>query len=452
MMGYPRQIVRTTVGRHRHQLALDGGRRFTARISPSSVEGRQVQLFNKAWEKSLTTPFYQYWSDRHSLPDSISDLADLDSWPILTKDHLRGKADLVKSTPGMVGAFTTSGSSSEPFSFPRGEGEFDALYRDAWSYRVANGLQPFDGFVVMTNTARSASVSGLAQLKSRLARQVKDLAGNSWSTNGFIADNADADKAIASVRFHRPKYVIGFTSALAVVGRRALDRGVRFPSVEKVIPTSETVDMADIDVMQRAFGAEVLIEYGAIELGVVAGTPQGASGWPLRVNWWSTLVRLDNDSGAVCTTLNDRAFPLINYSIGDVIGAGQTGPGGSILTINQIEGRTKDVVEVALRDGTSKHIRARQLVNLVRELDGIESVQIAPQRDGRADIIIAAPVADPGRIARHAAASIRRNVPEIEPGALRLRFVDRHIPGARGKRGILVDPSRVAETLPSTII
>lgn len=443
MILYPRRFVRATAGRHRHKLAMDGGDRFNDFIDPSAIAVRQLNLFNATWNTALDTPFYEYWAKRHSLPNRISDLSELDRWPVLTKDNLRERADLVDATQGIIGHFTTSGSSSEPFSFPRGEGEFAALYRDSWSYRAANGLQPFDSFLVLTNIAYSASVSRTAQAKARLTRQIKDLAGNSWNANGFIADDVAADNAIKLIQLHRPKYLVGYTSALAVVGRRAIQRGLKFPYITTVIPSCETVDSTDVDIMEKAFSADVVVEYGATELGVIAGTGPSQRAWPVKVLWWSNLIRLGENSEAVCTSLTNRIFPLINYSVGDVVTPGIVGPGGTVLELESIEGRTKDTLPITLRDGSMRTLRARQLVYLVRELDGIESVQIAPRPRGRADIVIAAPTANTDDIVRRAAASVRRNQPDIGLDTLRLRFVDRHIPGARGKRGVIIQPEQV---------
>ena len=137
---YPKKIVKRTIGATRTNLAVKYLTEFRSRQDLISIEEQQLALFNKTWAQARQLPFYSYWQEKHDLPNQILNLSSLDSWPVLNKEVLRENFDLVSQTPGITGAYTTSGSTGQPFSFPKGANEQEAAYASMWSYRSANGL------------------------------------------------------------------------------------------------------------------------------------------------------------------------------------------------------------------------------------------------------------------------------------------------------------------------
>ena len=435
---YPVRSVRRTVGRSRFQLAKQHTREFLENSDPEFIESAQMRLFNQAWKEALELPFYQEWQRKFQLPNSVSSLEEIKAWPPLHKSDLRDNIELVKMTPGVVGSYRTSGSTSEPFDFPRGEDEFAQGYSTMWSYRSAHGLYPFDPFLAVANTSTGAAQSWWSQKKSRLSRILKDLAGNSWKTDGFIPTGESADKALTYLKLTRAKYVVGFPSGIAAMARRAEEQDLKFPKLTHAILSSETIEDADVELIERAFQVKVLIEYGAVELGVVAGTFAESTGWPLKVHWWSNLLRLDSEGAGLITTLEGRAFPLINYAIGDLIEPGECTPGGSLLSIDFVHGRTRDVVSIETSDGGTKTLSARGLTYLVRDLPAVTSIQVAQLDDDKVELLVVATGADKALLINKISKSILRNRRELSPGAVTVSFIEQHVAGARGKRGVLV--------------
>lgn len=436
---YPKAIMRRTLGRQRYQLSQKYSRTFSEDTNPEKIEEKQIELFNKTWQKAQELPFYSFWKLTHNLPDQIESIADLGEWPVLTKDDLRANRALMEDTPSITGYYRTSGSTSEPFGFPSGKGEIDDRYATMWSYRIGHGLYPFDPFLSVANTLSGAAQSRFVQLKNRLVRGLKDLAGNSWKSKGFIASKEDADRAILSIKVSRPRYLIGFTSGITAIARRIEERKLNFPFLTHVILTSETIDDADIRLIQRALNVEVLIEYGAVELGVVAGTVSGAEGWPIKVTWWNYIVRMSSDDSAVITALSPQVFPLINYAIGDIIRVSQISPQGSVLEIEEIQGRSRDFVNIAVGGGGLKNVSAREIAYLVRDLDGVDSVQVMQLNEGAIRLYVVSPNMDRDILVERMAASVKRNQKDLSPGSIEVAFVDHHIASARGKRGVVID-------------
>lgn len=446
---YPSSMIRKTLGRSRYELSKKFLAEFIMPVDHDHVHAEQLRAFNASWEKARRLPFYQNWQANHDLPDCIGRIRDLADWPVLTKIDLRQDIELVNQTPNVVGYYRTSGSTSQPFAFPRGEGEFSDSYASMWSYRSAHGLRPFDPFLAVSNISTGAAISRLTQRRNRLQRIAKDLVGNSWRCNGFVATVEEADAALSSIRFFRTKYLAGYTSGIVALARRAQQRELDFPYLTHAILTSETIDQADIELVESALKVTVLIEYGAVEFGVVAATTRDQSAWPLDVLWWSNLLRLDHDSSGVVTTLGPRVFPLINYATGDAIHPTVVSGEGSVLQIGNIEGRVRDVVEIATRDGGKQTVSAREITTLVRDFEGIDSVQIAQVNDGCIELYVVAPSVNHGEMVRRMSDSLMRNKRGFQLDSVRAKFIDIHIVGARGKRGIVVDEQKDLSDRPS---
>ncbi|AZA10432.1 phenylacetate--CoA ligase family protein [Corynebacterium gerontici] len=449
MLGYPSHIIRATIGAKRARPAAEAAQQWAADAikAPEVIAEEQLARFNAQWTKAQHLPFYIYWQKEHDLPARIERLEDLDNWPVLSKDHLREREDLVRDTPGTTAAYRTSGSTGSPFSFPRGGQELIDGYARTWAYREAHGLRPFDSFLLAANTLGHQAHTRKGYVQARAKRIAKDVAGNSWTVPGLIANPEQADAALRAIRVLRPRYLVGYTSALVMIAQRYLDTGARgLGSVTHVIPTSETVTPADAAVLSNL--GEVIVEYGAVETGVIAASMPGANlrhGWPIQVLWPWILLR----EHAVVSTLSQRVFPLVNYSLGDDITASKQGPGGTILELAAVEGRTRDVITLASNHG-SIDLRACELSMLVRNIDGVLSAQVAPTQGEGADIaVVCAQGTQHEAIAAQAERSLRMHHPGVAKGRVRLRFVDAFVPLARGKRGVAIEANRIPEHAPT---
>lgn len=442
---YPARLVRHTLGRKRIQLAEKSTQMFRDEFDPRDIESRQVVRFNENWEMASRLPFYAEWKKYHRLPNSISSIKELQSWPILTKAVLRQNLDLVEQTPGIVGSYRTSGSTGEPFAFPKGEGDFEGNYSTMWSYRTANGIRPFDPYLAVSTTLAGAAESWWAQRRNSLTKSMKHFAGNSWRTDGFIATSGSADKALRNLERMGAKYIVGYPSGIASLATRVEELGLRFPRLTHAILTSETIEPADIELISRAFQVTALVEYGAIELGAVAGSANRTGGWPLKVHWWSYLIHLAENGSGLISTLEPRGFPLINYEIGDIIEPREVTGDGSVITIQQVLGRTRDMVTVKTRNGELKSVLARSLHNLVRDLPGVSSVQVVQRQEGLVELLVVAKGTDRSELVRKMASSVNRNRKDYGPDSVCVSFIDQYITSARGKRGVVVESQMARE-------
>lgn len=120
-MSYPKTLVRKTVGRKRHRLGLSHTSLFATPLSAEEISREQVERFNRTWAHALTLPFYRKLAADHGLPGTISELADFSRWPVLRKDDFRRHEDLMWAGLDRGSVYSTSGTTSDPFHFLRGE-------------------------------------------------------------------------------------------------------------------------------------------------------------------------------------------------------------------------------------------------------------------------------------------------------------------------------------------
>jgi len=87
------------------------------------------------------------------------------------------------------------------------------------------------------------------------------------------------------------------------------------PSLKVCIVTSEVCTPEDKILIEKATGIPVVKEYGASELCLIAFEhPDGL--W--RINTKTIFVEQTDDGKLLCTSLYNKAFPMIRYEIGDM--------------------------------------------------------------------------------------------------------------------------------------
>jgi phenylacetate-coenzyme A ligase PaaK-like adenylate-forming protein len=83
----------------------------------------------------------------------------------------------------------------------------------------------------------------------------------------------------------------------------------------------------------------------------------------------------------VVTTLNNKAFPLINYATEDIVQVKDELRCGSIVALESIQGRKKDVVTMTKMDGSPISMSAIQPVHILKGEPEIIGVQYEQRPD-----------------------------------------------------------------------
>jgi len=150
-------------------------------------------------------------------------------------------------------------------------------------------------------------------------------------------------------------YINGYTNAILLFANFLIRKNIVLKdicnSLRYVIPTSEVCTEIHREIMQKAFGVPVFIEYGAAELDIIA--MENLSG-EFLVNNQTLFVEILDDNNlpvlpgqtgrVVVTSLYNKAMPFIRYDLGDRATLGIDS--GQVSTLQNIEGRTNDTIKL----------------------------------------------------------------------------------------------------------
>lgn len=444
MFNYPKSLVRRTVGKSRYRLGVRDRDLFARPLNPEEIAREQVERFNRTWAHALTLPFYRKMAAEHQLPAVISDLSELQQWPVLTKQDLRRNEELMWEGMDQDLAYETSGTTSDPFRFPAGKDDIHDIYASMWSYRAAVGMEPFDSFGAFDDFHPGTATGKTQLMLNVLSRRVRDIVGNSWMFSSLEADVARLDDQLARIARMRPAYLVGRTNSMKALARRAEETGILRNadySPQITIITSELITPECVQVVSEGLNTMVLSEYGAREIGVLAAsTPEGT--WPMRTVWNHCILRADEEGSALVTTIGNRAFPLINYQIGDVIDPVTTGPGGTVLELGPVKGRLADIVHLPNREGVTQPLEGVSISLAVVQLPEVHGVQLV-QQEGAVTVLVVAPQIDKSEYLQSVSTSLQAAFPDLQEGTVKLALIDDMVLGARGKRALMVPEDRV---------
>ena len=92
---------------------------FETDHSQKIIAQHQLEEFNSQWLNLQTSnPFYKWWKETHHLPAAIESLEELNSFPVLTREVLTEKRDLVFCGHESSPVVSTGGSTSTPLRLP----------------------------------------------------------------------------------------------------------------------------------------------------------------------------------------------------------------------------------------------------------------------------------------------------------------------------------------------
>ena len=308
--------------------------------------------------------------------------------PLLSRAEVREHLDEIcwPDCPGRGRPYNTGGSSGEPLKFLIDRARESADWAARWQARAWWGVFP---------GARELLVWGAPRRMNRLdrLRYWRDRLLNQEIVDAFNMTDQAMAAYLARIRELRPDCLYGYAGSLALLARQARQQGLgpdqmNPGGLRAIFATAEVVSPADRAIIQAAFGAPVVVEYGSRECGFIAG---GCEAGVLHAAAENVLVELLDSSGRpvqpgqvgeiVVTCLESFATPLIRYRIGDLgvaAPAGECACGHGPALLTEVRGRTTD--QIACRDGDSiRYTHALALIYCLREADGLEQFRIVQE-------------------------------------------------------------------------
>lgn len=434
-------LLRAVMMRNRQQEIAQAAQIYNLDLSRAQIEEAQLRRFNKVWTYCLNeVPFYQAWAKEHSLPPQLQHIRELGMFPILTKEIVVERTDEIFQQGFITDAFVTGGSTGIPARYPKGPRDYLTNYAQTYAGRNWWDIQPFDPYLHIWGHAHLFGGDGLTGKIQKLKRQVADTLINAVRVNAYDMSPQGLESHYQALLRQNPFYITGYTSAVFKLARHIEAQGglkQKISNLHAAVVTSETVTQADVNVISRVLGVSVIIEYGSVEMGTMATSRNGS--WPLQVLWQTFAIRLPGMSGELnVTTLSDRLFPLINYTVGDR-GVAEDIVDGNVLTLAAVTGRNKDVVVMATQDGQPLELSPILPVHILKGEPGIHAVQFRQDTPNRLRIFLAGNGELPlEQLTRMFVGHMQDDHPDFDTGSVVLEQVEQPLLNKKGAQALFV--------------
>ncbi len=355
--------------------------------SNKEIEKYQLEKFNNIWLEAINNhPFYKKWKHKHNLPITINKIEDLRNFPILTKKDIQKSQDLIFNHLKDYSIISTGGSSGEPTKFPVSRKESNITYANHYLVRSWWGIKPYDKILLFWGHSHLFG-SGIKGQFKQYKRILFDYIINTKRLNAYDMSVNTLEEYYQDLKKINPSMIIGYASTIYKIAKyikeNSLDIGIK-DKLKGVVVTSETVMQYDIDLIESVFQVPCIIEYGMAETGVIANSKDSSNNIKLL---WDSFIGIKSDDGDfLLTTIFKKAFPLINYRTDDVVYSQDK---QSILNIDKIDGRKKDILEINSKNGKLE-LSGILMVHILKTYKGIYEIQFKQKTNNRVEIIFTA--------------------------------------------------------------
>lgn len=268
--------------------------------------------------------------------------------PIVTK------ADLQKPLPEIISkninlsdcyVGSTSGSSGTPFFFAKDK------FTHAMTWAVIRDRYRMYGITAVDKQARFYGIP--KEFAGYWKERMKDFAMNRLRFPVFDLSDSAMERFLGLFRRNSFGYLYGYTNSLALFARFLIKKDLVLKdecrSLKLCISTSEVCTPEDHILFEKAFGIKHIREYGASETCLMAfDTPDGK--WRMTeetiynevVNELAIPIAAGETGNVLCTSLFNKAFPMIRYQIGDMAVLREQEANSVYRSVDKLMGRTND--------------------------------------------------------------------------------------------------------------
>ncbi len=355
----------------------------TVDYDETQIKELQEQSFDKLVRHALAhVPYYRRWAEGRGLTggDSIT-LDEISSLPVVGKDMVRrSPAEFVAEPGSFVGnviTLGTSGTTGTPLSIqcdaPCREKHFAFWTRLRKTFDIEPGdwRATFFGRIIMQPDAQSPPYW-------RHDRPQKNVLYSSY--------HMQEENLIAyynHLKAFDPPEIIGYPSSLSILAHFMVRNDLPRLGPKVVFTTAETLLAGQRAVLEKAFKAPIIDQYGCTEMVLfVAQCREGKYHIHPEHGFMEILDENDQpvppgtEGEAVCTGFLNYGMPLIRYRLGDRVTAGKDiCPCGSAFPVlERIEGR----VDAILYTPEGRPIP--RLDPVFKSLSGIRQTQIIQEK------------------------------------------------------------------------
>ncbi|MEI8259580.1 MAG: hypothetical protein WCJ30_28275, partial [Deltaproteobacteria bacterium] len=285
-------------------------------------------------EAATNVPYYREAMARMGVDPSREDpWKILPALPIVDKALYRTlesslRSDRPRRTPLVGHSSGTTGTRLEVFV-----DRDAATYRYLAGYRGRSwwGIEQGDSELKIWGSGFRTARTNRERLQAVL-KEAKEWSIGVTLVSPFFQSSEDLDRATRTLFKTRPKTVFGYANSVFMLASHMVRTGRRAGSgwPKAVFYTAEMLTERQRGVVEDAFGAPVVAEYGSVEAGVMACMcPKGSLHTSDDI---SVIEIVDKDRSVeagqtgevVVTSLMGTEYPLIRYRQGDIASIGTT--------------------------------------------------------------------------------------------------------------------------------
>jgi phenylacetate-CoA ligase len=270
-----------------------------------------------------TVPYYRdMFSRLHFKPSEMQSLSDLRILPLLNKDDVRENIDSFLSEemrPHQTYRVHTGGSSGVPFSFWMNNN----AYAKEWAFLVQSweraGYQEGD---------RKATFRGVVLPNPEKRVWAYNPIYQSMNLSTFQLKKERLEEYIDALRRFRPHILHGYPSAMSIVAKYILEKGISdLPPIKAAIAASESILTGQRELIESAFSTRFFSFYGQSERVIFASEgkdhilydPHPLYGVTELVDKEGNPIEEAGITGELIGTgFLNRAMPFMRYRTGDM--------------------------------------------------------------------------------------------------------------------------------------
>ena len=353
-----------------------------------AISRRQTDAMRAVLTHAFSTvPHYRDLARRLSLAAAdFQSLHELEKLPVLQKADVRQAPERFISggmSQNRLLAGRTSGTTGTPLIVYQTQRALRFQWAIWWRHKARFGIRLGDPFLSF-----GARIPALGNNSHQPWRE--NVAIRQTYLVSSLLTGRPLDRAIDMVRRREFVFFTGYPSAMYVLARAFVDRGIVLEHPPQMIFTgSDALTPGFREVIEQAFAASVSDNFGSAEMCCnLSQCPAGkyhvdhefgiVEFLPIPGNADPSVCRL------VCTGLVNYAMPMIRYDLGDnvLVGDGSCTCGRSSPTVEAVEGRTEDFIRTL--DG-----RLISGLNQVLEwLPGVHEAQVRQDELAAIDVLL----------------------------------------------------------------
>jgi phenylacetate-CoA ligase len=342
---------------------------------------------NKNWGRlTQNVEHYKLLVEQGNCPSQFDSIAEFcDAIPVCTKNVLKCSIESRIDCSHKIDFWkSTGGSTANPIQIPMWNEELAYIRANQWMGRACHGLYPNSKTFLLWGHSHLFGSGILGWVNAR-KRETQDWILGYCRFSAYDLSREKMQECALKMAEFAPDYVYGYSVALDRFARHNLERKeqIRRIGIKRVQATAESFPSEDSkEVIEEVFGCPVIMEYGAIETGVIAST--NAEG-DFSVFWRDFFLEaVPNDAGTfrlLVTTLYPRALPLVRFDLGDLVELMPHDVSNSrlqgLVQFSSVIGRCFD----GISSPSGKFIHSGLFAHLIREMKFLNGFQMH-QKDG----------------------------------------------------------------------